>query len=194
MANVLWTENSDKENANNDEYGVDLPPRYSILQANIGENSSPKNKVWNGMIALPTIYNDDSSSVETVLDPQGLQRGHDAQRDDKQNPDKQENVSTDGSLSPLLGYSIELSHHLTTCNRDQSDSGYSDFEELENGSLLYFLPQQQGDMTQGCREQQNIFETGIERGDNTEPRKWRKLISLPINHTLFQRDNICHHL
>ncbi|APA10371.1 hypothetical protein sscle_06g051410 [Sclerotinia sclerotiorum 1980 UF-70] len=54
---------------------------------NTGEDSSLENKIWEDKIASPRIYDDDSSSVGTVLDPrlyqetliEGLQKGYDTQ-------------------------------------------------------------------------------------------------------------------
>lgn len=83
----FYTENSDKENVADNDYNIDLPTSYSISQASTGEDSILENKIWEDKIALPRIYDDDSSSIETVLDPrlyqealtEGLQKGYDTQ-------------------------------------------------------------------------------------------------------------------
>ncbi|TGO20650.1 hypothetical protein BPAE_0277g00010 [Botrytis paeoniae] len=136
-------------------------------------NSDLRSKVWEGKRASPRIYDDDSSSIETVLDPhlypgaliEGLQSGDNTQDtlvagDDKSNSDKRENFSTDGSLSPYLDYSIEPSHSLTTSERDQSDFDYGDPEELENGSSPYFLLQQHRDIVVESMEGENNEQQG----------------------------------
>lgn len=115
--------------------------------------------------------------------------------DDKSNPDEQENFSTGGSHSPV-DYSIDPSHPLTIRDPDQSDSSYSDPEELEHGSSPYFL-QQHGDIAvgsikegenndqQGRRKRRHLAETEINRDsesdDNARPAKQRRTRSLPIN-------------
>lgn len=65
----FYTENSDKENTADDDHNIDLPTS-SISQASIGEDSSLENRICENKIASPGIHNDDdSSSIETVLDP-----------------------------------------------------------------------------------------------------------------------------
>ncbi|APA11291.1 hypothetical protein sscle_07g060610 [Sclerotinia sclerotiorum 1980 UF-70] len=202
-------ENNNTENFVDNDYNIDLPTSCSISQMNTGEDSSLENKIWEDKIASPRIYDGDSSSIETVLDPrlyqetliEGLQKGYDTQdtlmlEDNKSNSDEQENFSTGGSHSPSVDYSIEPSHPLTICDQDQSDSSYSDPEELEHGSSPYFL-QQHRDIAvgsikeggnngqQGGRKRRHLSETGNERdgesNDDARPAKQRRTRSLPIN-------------
>ncbi|APA13347.1 predicted protein [Sclerotinia sclerotiorum 1980 UF-70] len=196
-------ENNDTENVVDNDYNIDLPTSYSISQVNTGEDSSLENKIWEDRIASPRTYDDDSSSIEIVLDPrlyqetliEGLQKGYDTQdtlmlEDNKSNSDEQENFSTGGSHSPSVDYSIEPLDPLTIRDQDQSDSSYSDPEELEHGSSPYFL-QQHGNIAiesikegenneqQGCRKRRHLSET--ESDDNTRPAKQRRTRSLPID-------------
>ncbi|APA08602.1 predicted protein [Sclerotinia sclerotiorum 1980 UF-70] len=76
-----------QENIVDNDYNIDLPTSYSISQMNTGEDSSLENKIWEDKIASPRIYDDDSSSIGTVLDPylyqktliKGLQKDYDIQ-------------------------------------------------------------------------------------------------------------------
>ncbi|EDO04157.1 predicted protein [Sclerotinia sclerotiorum 1980 UF-70] len=172
------TQRSNDENIIDNDYNIDLPISYSISQMNTKEDSSLENKIWEDRIASPRIYDDDSSSIETILDPYTL-----ILEDNKSNSDEQENFSMDNSYSSSVDYSIELSHPLIICDQDQSDSNYSDPEELEHGSSSYFL-QQHRDIA-GCRKQRYLSETEIdkdsENDDNIQPAKQRRTRSLLID-------------
>ncbi|EDN97567.1 hypothetical protein SS1G_12419 [Sclerotinia sclerotiorum 1980 UF-70] len=184
---VLWLGNSNKENVADNDYNIDLPTLDSISRANTGEGSNLETKIWEDKIASPRIYDGDSSSIETVLDPrlyqetliEELQNGYNTQdtlmlEDDKSNPDEQENFSAGGSHSPPMDYSIEPSCPLTLRDQDKSDSSYSDPEKLGLISSPYFL-QQYSDIAvgsikeggnneqQGGRKRRHLSETGIER-------------------------------
>ncbi|APA10719.1 hypothetical protein sscle_06g054890 [Sclerotinia sclerotiorum 1980 UF-70] len=179
--------NSNKENVADNDYNIDLPTLDSISRANTGEGSNLETKIWEDKIASPRIYDGDSSSIETVLDPrlyqetliEELQNGYNTQdtlmlEDDKSNPDEQENFSAGGSHSPPMDYSIEPSCPLTLRDQDKSDSSYSDPEKLGLISSPYFL-QQYSDIAvgsikeggnneqQGGRKRRHLSETGIER-------------------------------
>jgi hypothetical protein len=84
----FYIENSNKDNIANNDDNIDIARSFSISQANLEEDSSLENKICEDKIASPRIdNNDDSSSIETFLDPclysgaliEGLQKGYSIQ-------------------------------------------------------------------------------------------------------------------
>ncbi|CAD6441988.1 0f39ad71-8d26-41ee-8010-306dc583070e [Sclerotinia trifoliorum] len=139
-------------------------------------------KTWEDKITSPRIYDGDSSSIQTVLNPrlyqevliEGLQKGSNTQDtlmlgDNKSNSDEQENLSMGGSHCPPVDYSIEL-FAIKIIHRDIAVGSIKEGENNEQ---------------QGRRKQRYLPETEInkdsESDDNIRSAKQRRTRPLPID-------------